>query len=85
MSNLLRSLTPSPRDVIARRCGVPPSRLDDACPLAEIAPDSFDRVELLLALEEECGLELSVRGDAARELATLGELLAALRPRRAAP
>lgn len=79
MSSLFQRRVPSPREVISRFSGLPLSRLDDACPLSEIAPDSFAMVELLLALQDECELELSVPGDAVVEMATLGELLAALR------
>lgn len=81
MKGLRRTPSPEPREVIARVSGLPASRLTDDCLLAEIAPDSFDRVELLLALEEECGLRLDVAPDRLREMATLGELLSLLRPR----
>ena len=67
-------------DVAARVRGVAAGSVGDDTPLAELAPDSFDRVELLLAIEEECGLRLSVPPDAVAEIATVGELLRALQP-----
>jgi acyl carrier protein len=79
MSSLFERHPPDPREVIARVSGVPASRLDDGCPLSEIVPDSFALVELLLAVEEECGLRLSVPATSVSEMATIGELLAALR------
>ena len=79
MSSLFRRRPPEPREVIARVSGLPLSRMTDDCPISEIAPDSFAMVELLLALQEECGLELSVPGDAVAEMRTLRELEAALR------
>ena len=81
MSSLFRRRAPDAREVIARVSGLPLSRLTDDCPLSEIAPDSFAMVELLLALQEECGVELSVPADAVAEMATLRELEASLGPR----
>jgi acyl carrier protein len=67
-------------DVVARTRGLPAGSVDASTPLSEIAPDSFDRVELLLAIEEQCGLRVSVPPDAVVELATIGDLVASLVP-----
>ena len=63
------------RMALSRASGIPLARLTDDCPLAELAPDSFAMVEVLLALQDECGVTL--RAPDLEDARTVGDLLRA--------
>ena len=68
-------MSADPRAALSRASGIPLARLTDDCPLAELAPDSFAMVEVLLALQDECGV--TVRSRDLEDARTVGDLLRA--------
>jgi len=67
------------RDSLVRSTGAAPASLADDVLIAELAPDSFAMVEILLALQDDLGVVVSARDlDGVR---TLGDLRARVVPR----